>query len=252
MINHLLNKKSKKVTILELQKLTGFLNFLCKCIVPGRTFTKRLYTYIDPKMKQYHHVKINNEMRSDLQMWLEFLQNPIIYARPFMDFRKILLARTLSFYTDASKNPNLGCGGWCDNEYFYQQWDSEFIMQKDPSIEFLELYVLTAGIYLWLHKYQNSRIIIFCDNQSVCHMVSNMTSSCRHCMVLIRLLVLRQMIMNARVYIRFVTSKQNKLADDLSRLKLASFKKLFKGKSNKKTIPSEIWPMEKVWGSVTQ
>ena len=35
--------KPVKITFHELQKLTGFLNFLSKAIVPGRAFTRRLY-----------------------------------------------------------------------------------------------------------------------------------------------------------------------------------------------------------------
>ena len=40
LIQGILNKR--KVTVEDLQKLTGFLNFLCRCIVPGRAFTRRI------------------------------------------------------------------------------------------------------------------------------------------------------------------------------------------------------------------
>ena len=45
MIKILQERKSKKVTLKELQQLCGFLNFLGKAIVPGRAFTRRLYYY---------------------------------------------------------------------------------------------------------------------------------------------------------------------------------------------------------------
>lgn len=35
--------RSKKVLVSELQRITGMLNFFCRAIVPGRTFTRRLY-----------------------------------------------------------------------------------------------------------------------------------------------------------------------------------------------------------------
>ena len=38
-------KKKRKVTLHELQKLCGYLNFLCRAVVPGRAFTRRLYAY---------------------------------------------------------------------------------------------------------------------------------------------------------------------------------------------------------------
>ena len=45
---HMLQKmtQKKKAMIKELQKLTGTLNFLCKVIHPGRTFTRRMYNKI--------------------------------------------------------------------------------------------------------------------------------------------------------------------------------------------------------------
>ena len=39
MIDKVLSSRTRKVTVNQIQKLTGFLNFLCKCVVPGRAFT---------------------------------------------------------------------------------------------------------------------------------------------------------------------------------------------------------------------
>ena len=38
MISYFLNKANKKATVLQFQKLCGSVNFLCRHIVPGRTF----------------------------------------------------------------------------------------------------------------------------------------------------------------------------------------------------------------------
>ena len=42
-VDYFLNKRKKKATVLEFQKLCGILNFLCRCIVPGRAFVRRLH-----------------------------------------------------------------------------------------------------------------------------------------------------------------------------------------------------------------
>ena len=58
LINDILNKKSKKVTLNQLQKVCGFLNFLGKCVIPGRAFTKRPYMYTaNDKLKPHHHIR---------------------------------------------------------------------------------------------------------------------------------------------------------------------------------------------------
>ena len=44
LISKVLESKKKKVTLHQLQQLCGFLNFLAKAVVPGRTFMRRLYS----------------------------------------------------------------------------------------------------------------------------------------------------------------------------------------------------------------
>ena len=93
LIESVLQKRSKKVTLNQLQKVCGFLNFLGRCIIPGRAFTRRLYMYTaNDKLKPHHHIRVNAEMRSDLTMWLTFLQHPSVFCRPFLDFSKVLVA----------------------------------------------------------------------------------------------------------------------------------------------------------------
>ena len=97
----------RKATVKELQQLAGFLNFLNHAIVPGRTFTRCMYTkYADTleaksqskprKLKHYHHIKLDQEFKRDCQVWLEFLkvENVAAVSRPFVDFSKEVAATT--------------------------------------------------------------------------------------------------------------------------------------------------------------
>ena len=69
LIQYVLNKK--KVTVKGIQKLCGFLNFLCRVVVPGRAFTRRLYSYtVGFTLKPHHHVLVKKEIRQDLATWL--------------------------------------------------------------------------------------------------------------------------------------------------------------------------------------
>ena len=64
MINLFIDKK--KATVLEVQSLCGYLNFLNKAIFPGRAFTQRMYSKyaevinkvskVKSKLKNHHHV----------------------------------------------------------------------------------------------------------------------------------------------------------------------------------------------------
>ena len=180
LIECVLSKPSKKITVKELQQITGFLNFLGKAVVPGRTFTRRLYSITEiaeqKDMKPHHHINLSQDMRLDLTTWLSFLDHPSIYARRFVDFDISVNSEEVDFYTDASANPKLGCGGVSNESWYIMQWDEDFIESSKPSINYLELYAVTIGIFNWISKYKNQRIIIFCDNYSVVNMINNASS----------------------------------------------------------------------------
>ena len=164
LIESILTKTSRKVTLNQLQKVCGFLNFLGRCVVPGRAFTRRLYVYTsNDKLKPHHHIKVNEEMRQDLSMWLNFLQQPTVFSRPFMDFSKFIVADEIDMFSDASGK--LGMGTICGSEWMFQMWPQDFLEKYKPSIEYLELFAVTAAVLAWIHKFRNSRIILFCDNK---------------------------------------------------------------------------------------
>ena len=186
--------EKKKVTIREMQQICGFLIFLCRCIIPGRAFTRKLYSYTgtmivnrngNKPLKPHHHIRVNAEIKADLALWLKFLSHPSTFCQPFMDFSEVIQADQVNFYTDSSGNKLLGCGGICENSWFAQKWDPDFISSNGPSIEYLEMYAVAVGVLLWIRRFANKRIVIFCDNISVVHMVNNSTSNCKNCLVLI-------------------------------------------------------------------
>ena len=116
-------------------------------------------------------------MRSDLNLWVEFLNHPTVYCRKFIEFHG-QYASELDFYTDVSGNFDLGMGAVCQNSWMF------VLKELEPSIEYLELFALTAALLTWFNRFQNRRIYVFCDNMSVVHMINNMSSSCKNCMIL--------------------------------------------------------------------
>ena len=251
LIESILDNKSKKVTLDQLQKVCGFLNFLGRCVIPGRAFTRRLYTYTaSDKLKPHHHIRVNAEIRDDLSMWLTFLSHPTVFCRPFLDFSNVIVADEVDLYTDASGR--IGMGGICGSAWMYQLWDSAFIKKYNPSIEYLELYAVTAAVLAWIHLFKNKRIILFCDNQSVVNMINLTTTSCKNCMVLIRMIVLKGLMENVRIFGRHVKGKDNTYADSLSRDRLQYFRKLCNDADKviddePQRVPDILWPMNKIW-----
>ena len=251
----------KKAKIKELQCLTGTLNFLCRILHPGQTFTRRMYQKFanitngkGKPLKHYHHIKLDAEFKSDCNIWQLFLENAssASITRPFIDFtdkNNQFTAEVLNFYTDASANPDLGMGCYYDSRWTFAQWEQGFVEEFRPSIEYLELFALCTGIFTWKDKLQNIRIVIHCDNQVVIHMVNTGVSSCRQCMYLLRLLTLNNLLWNRRVFVIYVSSKNNNLSDCLSRMKIQEFFDAAPSYTNPQPdkLPEELWPMSKIW-----
>ena len=71
MIQIITNGTKRKTTVLNIQRLCGFLNFLGKAIVPGRAFSWRFYAITSmkngQKLKQHHHVRLTQENLLDFR-----------------------------------------------------------------------------------------------------------------------------------------------------------------------------------------
>lgn len=240
---------SKKVTVHYLQKLTGLLNFFCRAIYPGMAFTRRMYNkFHKGGLRQYHHIRVDRELRKDCEMWKTFLtdQNGS-YNRPFMDFTVELQAQELQYFTDSSF---LACAGYFDGRYFWKPWPTNLISETEANIVLLELYSIAVSIVLWAKYLRNYRVVIYSDSQSAVDIVNSASSRCPRCMHLVRIITKTSMNNNTRFFMRHISGKKNVLADKLSRLQIEQFKELVPvGKliEPAEDMPEELWPIPDNW-----
>ena len=236
----------KKVKVKDLQHLCGYLNFICKAILPGRTFVQCMYAKFSNilnvngsahkdeytyKLEQHHHIKLDKEFKLDCKIWLEFLSGDLgeVVYKPMIDFNESgVNSREICFYSDASALPTLGFCAILRSRWIQAKWDTQLILREKPSIEFLELFALCAGIFSWEQheELKNGRVTVWCYNMAVVHMINSLTSGCEKCMRLLRLLVLNGLKNNHRLTAFYVTSKDNFLSDALSRGQMERFHRL--------------------------
>lgn len=243
--------RSRKITVHQLQRLTGLLNFFCRAIVPGRAFTRRLYSKM-AGLKQYHHLRVDQEMKADVRVWLQFLEMDEAVCRPFMDFSKVMHADQLMFFTDgALDDERLGVGGCFENDWF------SGLMPRGEcghfasrlTIQMIEMYGILLGLSLWIDRLRNRRVVIFCDNEAVMHMINKSTSSCRVCMIMLRMITLWSMKNNTRVFCTYIKSSENWRADLLSRGRTSEYL-YFAGEQaleGEAELPDELWPLPRSW-----
>ena len=146
-----------------------------------------------------------------------------------------------------------GAGGYYNDEWFIYQWEANFLEENNPSINYLELFALTAAVLTWGNQFKkNCKVIIFCDNQSVIHMVNNNSSKCAKCMILIRILVIFIMKHNIKLKVKYVKSADNTYADLLSRLNYKEFRAVARRNGKKfsqkpRNIPAILSEMMEKW-----
>ena len=202
------------------------------------------------KLMQHHHVSLDREFKEDCKVWKHFLEevntNSLI-CRPFYDIYGFETAEQLDFYTDSSGAICFGC--YFDREWSFGFWNKEILRHFNPSIEFLELFALCVGVFMWKNRLSNRRISIYCDNTSVRDTVNDSSSSNEMSMVLMRLLITECLKSNIRLFVKYIRSSKNVLVDSLSRGNFGTFwnKAPKDTKKVPEDIPMNLWPVEKLW-----
>ena len=164
------------------------------------------------------------------------------------------MAKELDLYSDSSANGKLGFGGFFNFRWFFGQWEPGFIKTFKPSIQYLELYAVCMAVFIWIRHFENVRLVLHCDNLSVVGMLNSTTSGCKHCMILLRKLMIKCLEHNTRIFAVHVESSKNYISDSLSRLQFTRFIRLTKNRKPKMDslpmqLSEELWPLTKIWKS---
>ena len=144
----------KKVTLKEVQSLTGLLNFACSVVVLGQAFLRSLIDLTIGIRFPNHFVRLTKEVKLDLQLWQYFLSN--FNGRTFFLEAAWSSSDKLQLYTDAAGA--LGFGAVFSSNWCYGKWPTNWLHRN---IAFLEFYPIVLSLHLWGHEMQNRCILFF-------------------------------------------------------------------------------------------
>ena len=108
--------KQNKVTLKEIKSITGMLQFATTVITSGRPFLRRLYDMTMLATKPHHYIRLTQQVKLDLDVWLHFLQH--YNGKTFIHQQLITDSTTAHFYSDASETAfgvRMGNTGYRDN-----------------------------------------------------------------------------------------------------------------------------------------
>lgn len=213
----------RKATLQQILSVIGKLNFFTRAIRPGRAFLRRLHNATIGVTELHYHIRITQSMRQDMYMWISFLEsfNGAVY---FLD-QEWTSDKNINFYTDSAGSFNLGCGAYFNGEWCFFPWPETWApsdVLKDMT--FLELVPVVLAISLWGGKLANKKIVLHIDNQAVVAILNKLTSKSERVMTLLRSFVLASMKYNILFRAVYIASKDNIVADSISRKQWARFR----------------------------
>ena len=201
--------ETSSTTLREIKSLIGKLQFVVNVITAGRCFIRRLINLTVGKRHPAQRIIIDETIREDLSMWLNFFRN--YNGKNLIQHQFVTNSIALHFYTDSCKS---GYGGTFGRKYicglFPEAW-----YQYD--IQILELYPIYVLLHLFAKDLANSSVEFYCDNLAVVQIMNKQTSRSPTIMRLLRPMICTMLKFNISFKSVHIPGIYNNLCDALSR-----------------------------------
>ena len=182
-------------------------------------FLRRLIDLTIGIKSPHHFIRLNKEVKKDLNLWLSFLAN--FNGRSFFIDDKWLSSNNLNLFSDASGA--LGFGAIFGKNWWYGKWPDNW---ANLNIAILEFYPIVLSLHLWGADVSNRSILFFTDNEVLVHVINKQSYKDKALMALVRKLVLICLQFNVAFKAKHIPGVNNVLADALSRLQVQKFQQL--------------------------
>ena len=192
----------------DIQRIVGKLQFSTSVIPIGKPFLRRLIDSIK-RHPGKAVITMSVQMKADLRVWLEFLTH--YNGRTIIAQYDVCDSTDIRLFTDAS---NQGWAAAYGSQWIQGAWNRTW---KQLNIAVRELYPILAVVKLFGHLWKNQRILFRCDNQAIVAAINRQSVPDPTIMKLLRPLVLHLMLNNIRFTATYIRSKDNVLADAISR-----------------------------------
>ena len=193
-----------------LQSLLGKLSYVSACVHPGRVYMCCLLNAIRAMNSRHSAQKITDDMCADIKWWIYLLQH---YNGVSVIPSNVTIANPDLFACDACLS---GCGAVCFGEYFKSGF-SPAILALNSHINNLELLTVVVTVKLWAMRLQGLKVELISDNTTCIAAINNKSSSNVRMQCCLRELWLNLSVHNISLVVHHVPSKENFIADSLSR-----------------------------------
>jgi hypothetical protein len=201
----------KKATKKDLQRVIGKLNWCCRVIVGGRTFTRNLINLITKVNMPHHFIRLGLAAREDLIWWAEGLE----IFNGTAPFPSDIPLPSSSFSTDACLT---GGGGAYMGDWFYSNWAHDLPSMVQSNINVLELQSVLLGVRRWAHLWVGCHILVRSDNSSTVYALNKTSSRSPEMLAIIKEIFWYSIKYGFKISAAFIPGKLNIISDRISRL----------------------------------
>ena len=205
----------------DLQQLLGKLFWISRCVRFSRPFMGRLLQQLRSmhKLPDNKKVPLSQDSLCDISWWHRYVRRfngvELVYKDEPIDL-------SLDQLLDTSARVNCGDAQlWGGGSYFEDEyWSRSFpSWLQDPGIpiHLKEFYVVLASCWLWGDRWSGRMIYIFCDNDAVCETLEKEKPTDSKMQDLLREFLFIVCIKRFTPIFRKISSKDNAVADFISR-----------------------------------
>ncbi|KAK3261883.1 hypothetical protein CYMTET_29237, partial [Cymbomonas tetramitiformis] len=209
----------------RLESLLGLLAFCAQVVWGLSLYTRQGFALVAATACR-SRVTVNTGIMQDLKVVERVIR--------LYNGRKVVLHKEDvhedAFATDAS--PRKGMGGHCRPDYFLVSWEDlaempqrdfyPFTSKAKSHINYLELFAVWWALALWAHRLSGWTLVVRIDNQCALTQVDKFWGPVEYIPLLRKIFYLCAQH-DIRLCPKYISSKDNLLADLLSRLKLEEF-----------------------------
>ena len=193
----------------ELQSLIGKLSFVTNCVRAGRLFLSRLIDALTECSDQGHNV-INEEMKKDIQWWIQFLPT-------FEGVSMIWLLDRCGYDEQLTSDASLVGGGATFQTQMVHFKFNQQLLDNTSNIAQRELFTTLVALRIWAPELTGQVVRFYTDNQNSMYAVNRGRSNDKFMLACLREIVSITAKHQILLRCRFISTRQNTLPDALSR-----------------------------------
>lgn len=212
-IMHILDKWRFKshATKKDMQKLIGKLQFIAKCVRPGRVFIARMLRWMH-KMSDHEYRRIDNQTRADIKWWYYMIPR---HSSVSVIWHLQVETADKEIASDANLE---GCGAHSETHFFHCLFPQK-IMNITNNIAQRELLTIAASLKVFGSQIRGKKVTFLCDNQASVACVNSGRAKDDFMQKVLREIAFLSAMGDFLIRTRYIDTRSNRPADILSRWK---------------------------------